>query len=113
MNALCGGDTAHMNGKIPFDAAQAGDEAARQVVDNYLVCLSEAVTDMVNIFRPQMVLLSGGVCAQGEVLTVPLTDYLQRYAFAGTRLKTPPVRIAALGSDAGLIGAACLIQSMS
>lgn len=109
LNELCGGDTANMNGKISFDAAEAGDEAARQVVSDYLAYLGEAVTDMVNIFRPQMVLLSGGVCAQGEVLTAPLTDYVQQYAFAGTRLKTPPVRIAALGSDAGLIGAACLV----
>ena len=109
LNELCGGDPAgNMNGKIPFDAAQAGDEAARQVVTDYIEYLGEAVTDMVNIFRPQMVLLSGGICAQGDVLTIPLTEYVQQHAFAGARLKTPPVRIAALGSDAGLIGAACL-----
>jgi len=110
LNELCGGDIANMNGKIPFDAAQAGDEAARRVVSDYLAYLGEAVTDMVNIFRPQMVLLSGGICAQGEVLTAPLTAYVQENAFAGARLKTPPVRIAALGSDAGLIGAACLVE---
>lgn len=111
LNELCGGDPAsNINGKIPFDAAQAGDEAARQVVTDYIEYLGEAVTDMVNIFRPQMVLLSGGVCAQGDVLTIPLTEYVQQKAFAGTLLKTPPVHIAALGSDAGLIGAACLFE---
>lgn len=112
LNELCGGDPGgRMNGKIPFDAAQAGDEAARKVVADYLEYLGEAVTDMVNIFRPQMVLLSGGVCGQGDILTVPLTEYVQQHAFGGTRLKTPPVRIAALGSDAGLIGAACLLSN--
>ena len=110
MNQLCGGDLANMNGKIPFDAAQAGDKTAQAVIDQYLVWLGEAITDMVNIFRPQVVLISGGVCAQGEVLTTPLTEYVQENAFAGRRIPTPPVRIASLGSDAGLIGAACLVS---
>ena len=64
MNQLCGGDLANMNGKIPFDAAQAGDKTAQAVIDQYLLWLGEAITDMVNIFRPQVVLISGGVCAQ-------------------------------------------------
>ncbi|OUN15557.1 ROK family protein [uncultured Allofournierella sp.] len=110
MNQLCGGDLSNMNGKIPFDAAQAGDKTAQAVIDQYLVWLGEAITDMVNIFRPQVVLISGGVCAQGEVLTKPLTEYVQENAFAGRRIPTPPVRIASLGSDAGLIGAACLVS---
>ena len=58
----------------------------------------------------ETVLISGGVCAQGEVLTKPLTEYVQENAFAGRRIPTPPVRIASLGSDAGLIGAACLVS---
>ena len=56
-----------------------------------------------------MVLISGGVCAQGEVLTKPLTEFVQENAFAGRRIPTPPVHVASLGSDAGLIGAACLV----
>ena len=110
LNTLCRGDLSQMDGKIPFDAAQAGDAAAGAVVERYLRHLGEAVVDMVNIFRPQVVLLSGGVCAQGEVLTAPLTEYVRRYAFASPHLEPPPVRIAMLGSDAGLIGAGCLVD---
>lgn len=110
LNTLCRGDLSQMDGKIPFDAAQAGDAAAGAVVERYLRHLGEAVVDMVNIFRPQVVLLSGGVCAQGEVLTAPLTEYVRRYAFASPHLAPPPVRIAMLGSDAGLIGAGCLVD---
>lgn len=110
LNQLCGNDLSQMTGKIPFDAAQAGDPAASTVVENYLMYLGDAIVDMVNIFRPEVVLLGGGICAQGDALTVPLTSYLQSHAFAGSLLKTPPVKISTLGNDSGLIGAACLVK---
>ena len=31
LNTMCQGDLSHMNGKIPFDAAQDGDTAAEKV----------------------------------------------------------------------------------
>lgn len=109
MNKLCKGDLSRMDGKIPFDSAKNGDSVAQDVIRNYLECLGDAITDMVNVFRPQMVLIGGGVSAQGDVLTQPLNRYVREHAFSNKHLKTPPVRIAALGSDAGLIGAACLV----
>lgn len=55
-----------MNGKIPFDAAQDGDTAAEKVVNDYICYLGETITNFVNIFRPDIVLLSGGICNQGK-----------------------------------------------
>lgn len=95
-----------MNGKIPFDAAQAGDQTAQAVVGQYIEWLGEAVTNYVNIFRPEVVLLSGGVCAQGENLTRPLNEYIRKYAFGGEQTVKTVVKIAQLGNDAGIIGAA-------
>ena len=97
-----------MNGKIPFDAAQSGDATGKAVVDQYIEYLGEAVTNFVNIFRPKVVLLSGGVCAQGENLTKPLNAYIRKYAFGGERTVNTVVKIAQLGNDAGIIGAANL-----
>lgn len=105
MRAENGGE---MNGIIPFAAMRAGDEAARAVVEQYIEWLGEAITNFVNIFRPQMVLISGGICGEGKALTDPLNDYVRRYSFAGERVFVPPVLPAKLGNDAGLIGAACL-----
>lgn len=98
-----------MDGRIPFDAMQAGDETARKVIDQYIEWLGDAITDFVNVFRPEVVLLSGGISAQGDVLTKPLNTFVQHHAFGGTRLPVPPVCIAALGNRAGLLGAAYLI----
>lgn len=95
-----------MNGKIPFDAAQSGDETAGAVVSQYIEWLAEAVTNYVNIFRPEVVLLSGGVCAQGENLTKPLNEYIRKFAFGGAQTVNTTVKIAQLGNNAGIIGAA-------
>lgn len=111
LNELCGNDLGKMNGKIPFDAAWDGDEAAKKVVDSYIVYLGEAITDFVNIFRPDVVLLSGGVCNQGEKLTDPVSEYIKSQCFAGERAFVPPVRCAILGNRAGIIGAANLIRN--
>lgn len=110
LNSLCRQDLNNMNGKIPFDAAAAGDQVAQAVIHQYIEYLGEAITDVVNIFRPQVVLISGGISREGQVLTEPLNAYVQENAFGGRHLKTPPVRIASLGSDAGIIGAACLVS---
>lgn len=65
---------------------------------------------MVNIFRPDVVLLSGGVCNQGENLTTPLNEHVRKYCFAGERAYIPKVVRASLGNDAGMIGAALLVE---
>jgi glucokinase len=108
LNSLCGGDLEKMDGKIPFDAAKAGDAAAKRVVDRYTELLGEGICDLVNLFRPEIVLLSGGVSAQGEYLTEPLNKFLRTHAFAGERVPIPRVETAMLGNDAGMIGAANL-----
>ncbi len=109
MNQMCGGKIENMNGKIPFDAALEGDEAAKEVVENYYTYLAEAIANYVNIFRPDAVLLSGGICNQGSRLTKPVEEHLSFLCFGGDRAFVPPVRCAILGNDAGIIGAANLL----
>ena len=108
MNTLCEGDLERMDGRIPFDAARAGDAAAAAVVHQYIEWLGESIVNMVNIFRPEVVLLSGGICGEGRYLTDPLNAYVRQYAYAGERVPIPEVRRALLGNDAGIIGAANL-----
>lgn len=111
LNRLCDGEPEHMNGWIPFSAARSGDPAAKQVVDRYIRCLAEGLVNVVNIFRPQVILLSGGICGQGEYLTAPLNERIRQDSFAGKWAAVPEVRIAALGNDAGMVGAANLFAA--
>lgn len=110
MKALCGENLSNMNGKIPFDAAWEGDAAAKEVVENYITYLGEAIVNFVNIFRPDVILLSGGVCNQGEKLTKPLSLYIKDKCFAKESVFIPEVKCAILGNSAGIIGAANLIS---
>ena len=61
-----------------------------------------------NEFRPEAVILGGGVCAQGDNLIKPLQEFVNKEIFAGN--KGPQVKIltATLGNNAGLLGAAAL-----
>lgn len=107
--ALCGGDLSRMDGQIPFLAADRGDGAACRVVEEYLRLLGEGIVNLVNIFRPQVVVLGGGIAGQGERLTAPLSRFVAQHSFAARHLPAPLVVPALLGNDAGVVGAACLL----
>jgi len=106
---LCGHDLEQMNAKMPFDAAQAGDSCGRTLVDAYIRYLADGITDLVNIFRPDIVVLGGGVCAQGRNLTEPLNRYLKENCFGAAVSYVPQIVTAKNGNDAGIIGAASLV----
>ncbi len=106
---LCSGDLSKMDAKIPFDAAQSGDACGRELVENYIRYLADGITDLANIFRPDIIVLGGGVCAQGENLTGPLNTYLKSNCFGADAAFVPKVVTAENGNDAGIIGAASLV----
>lgn len=110
LNTLCGGDLQKMDAEIPFRAAQQGDKTAQELIHNYIEALGDLVTDVVNFYRPEKILLGGGVSAQGENLTRPVTEYVKKNAFSADYIKLPEIKIAALGNRAGIIGAANLVD---
>ena len=99
-----------VTGKTPFDYAKK-DKYAAEVVNNYIEMLGSALTDIANIFRPEAIIIGGGVCAQGDNLIVPLKQKIQSELF-GADFGSPEVvlRIAELGNKAGLLGAAALFM---
>ena len=97
-----------VDGRTAFECAKAGDEAAAAVVDTYLNYLAAGLGSLINVFRPEVVLIGGGLSNQREHLLVPLAARARRYTFASDLLGMPPIRRAALGNDAGIYGAAYL-----
>ncbi|MDL2324506.1 ROK family protein [Ruminococcaceae bacterium OttesenSCG-928-A16] len=108
MHEMCKGDLSNMNGAIPFKAAQKGDKTAQRVVDDYIRYLGEGLINCINVWRPEKVLLGGGISNEGAPLINPLNEYVRPRCFAGERGFVPHIEIAALGNDAGIIGAAAL-----
>ena len=103
------GSLDNVSGKVPFDY-KTSDPYAKEVVDNYIAHLACGITNVANIFRPQTVLLGGGVCAQGDALVKPLQALVDKEIFAGDLGPNVPIRIAQLGNSAGLLGAAALLM---
>ena len=108
LNSMCGGELSRMNGVIPFKAARQNDAAATQVVEDYIRFLGECIINFVNLWRPEKVLLGGGVSGEGDPLVQPLNAYIKTRCFGGQAAFVPPVAAAELGNSAGLIGAASL-----
>ena len=63
---------------------------------------------MVNIFRPEMLLLGGGISGEGKALTDPMNEYVKAHCFGGDKSFVTRVDTATLGNKAGIIGAAAL-----
>jgi len=109
LRELCGHNLERMNAKMPFDAAASGDACGKRLVENYIGHLADGITDIANIFRPDIIVLGGGVCAQKEKLTEPLNGYLEKNCFGASVAYVPRIVTASNGNDAGMIGAASLV----
>ncbi len=96
-----------VNGKVAFDYKDT-DASASDVVSGYIEKLGIGITNIANVFRPEAVILGGGVCAEGDNLILPLQKQLDRDIFAGEKGPGVEILIATLGNDAGILGAAAL-----
>lgn len=94
------------DGRAAFEYADC-DATARKAVDEYINYLACGISNIANIFRPQAILIGGGVAAQGERLTAPLQAAVNGEIFAADYAPVE-IRCATLGNRAGSFGAAAL-----
>ena len=89
-----------------FAAAERGDAVACGLVGRYVRYLSEGIVNIANIFRPECIVLGGMVAKHGGVLQQAIEAYIAEECFGGAQTRIPTIAFAALGDQAGLIGAA-------
>lgn len=99
----------NVDGKTAFDYREK-DVYAKEVVDSYIAHLACGLVNFANIFRPEAIILGGGVCAEGDNLVKPLQAMMDREIFAGKMGPQVPIVTAELGNSAGLLGAAALLM---
>ncbi len=97
-----------VNGKTAFDYSDS-DAAAREVVESYIEKLGCGIVNLANEWRPETFIIGGGVSAQGEALTKPLREIMDREIFASDISPFVDLSIATLGNDAGCLGAVALV----
>ncbi len=111
LHEMCGGDLEQMDGKLFFAAVRAGDAGAQEVYGRYLDYLSCGLISFANIFRPETIILGGGISAEGDLLTAPLGERLDCHIFGGNDHAHVRILTSELANDAGLFGAARLAMS--
>lgn len=106
---MCHGDIAELDTDMVFQAAWQADRIACGLVGRYVRYIGEGIVNIVNIFRPDMIVLGGMVARQGEPLLREIRRYISDDCFGGAQTALPEIAAAMLGQDAGLLGAANLI----
>lgn len=108
---VCDGDINRVNGRTSFDAMRQGDKAAKEVVDTYVKQLACGITNIINIFQPDMLCIGGGISHEGAWLLDPLKEIVQKEVYSRNSARNTQIVAATLGNDAGIIGAALLGQT--
>lgn len=102
-------DGQEITSKMIFDEAQKGDKFANIVVDQFCQYLAIAVSHIANTLSPNKIVIGGGVSAAGEFLVDKIRQKAVPYIFPQIRT-TCDIVLAQLGNDAGVVGAAQLVN---
>lgn len=100
-------DGDEITSKIVFDLAKEHDYLANRVVDKVCYYLGLACANIANTLNPESLVIGGGVSAAGDFLLKRVKKNFDEFAFATVRTSTE-LKLAELGNDAGVIGAASL-----
>ena len=90
-----------------FNVAKEGDEAAIEVVKQMSEYMGRGLGIIASVVNPQAFVIGGGVSKAGQYLIDNIEGYYRDNCFAPC--SNAEVRLAELGNDAGIIGAAALV----
>ena len=108
--ALGDGTIEGIKGHHVTEAARAGDVVALAAFNTTAQWLGSGIASLAAILDPAIVVIGGGVVDAGEILLEPTRANMeQKMPFSGKH-PSPKVVAAALGNDAGLVGAADLAR---
>lgn len=110
---LCDGQIEGLTAEQVATAVGQGDPLAIQAWNEACEVIGWALSVLVNVYNPALVVIGGGVCRAGELLLAPVKASIEHYAMEVVHEKTKIV-LAQLGADAGMLGAGALaLQAIS
>ncbi|KAH0575263.1 Glucokinase, ROK family [Spironucleus salmonicida] len=101
-------DIEKVTGQTCFDAREKGDEAGKKVTEQFIRYLACGVTDIINVFQPDLLSIGGGISAQGDWLINEVKALVAEQVFTKFSKNNTKIIKASLGNDAGILGAALL-----
>ena len=96
-----------VSAKTVFDAVKEGDEVAIEVVEQFGYYLGKGLAAMANIINPEVFVIGGGVSKAGEILLQYVEPAFHKFVVSCSG--DVQFRIAELGNDAGIYGAARMV----
>ena len=105
-----GGEPESITGPMVTEAAQDGDVAALQCFDEVGRWLGRGMAQLAAILDPGVFVIGGGVSASGELLREPAVRAYRKHLTARGHRPTADVRMAEMGGEAGIVGAADLAR---
>ena len=96
-----------LSAKRVWDAVKAGDEVAIEVAGQFGYYLGKGLANIAVTVNPEAFVIGGGVSRAGEILFEYIRPQFNRFTFSGCR--DVQFRLATLGNDAGIYGAAKLV----
>jgi glucokinase len=102
---LVAGDLNRITPEIIVQAAEVGDAVAREILDEVGFYLGIGIANLVTLFSPDMVVIGGGVSRAGDWLLQPIRATVRQRCHM-TPVDRVRIVLAALGEEAGVIGAA-------
>lgn len=95
-----------------FRRAEAGDEEMNAVLDAYVHEIAIGLSGLICVFRPQLVVVGGGISNAGEPLLRRLRDHVFNKCPSIPNQEKPRVELAMMGNDAGMIGGCAMAMEL-
>jgi glucokinase len=106
--ATLAGGAPKVSGQVVFEAAQLGDQTARELFGQIGYWLGAGIASVVNLLDIELVVIGGGLVSAGELLLAPTRESFSRFLFGRAQRPLPAIIPARFGPDAGVVGAATL-----
>ena len=96
-----------LTAKDIFDEAKAGDEVAKELVDELGEILGSALSNLACVVNPEAIVIGGGVSKAGTILIDTIQEHFKETSFHA--LKETRFELATLGNDAGIYGCMAML----
>lgn len=93
-----------------IDAVANEDVLAIEIMEQIGSDLGKAISGLINMFNPEMIVVGGTLADTGDYLLLPIKSSINKYSLTLVSRETE-VRLSKLGERAGVVGACMLVRS--
>lgn len=99
-------EDSNINGKIIFEKVVSGEKDYIKIVDEWAYYVALGLKNIIYIFNPSLIIIGGGVSAQGELLISLIESQLKKIIMPSF-LNKLSIKVSKCGNNAGMLGAVC------